>query len=475
MKFKKTAILILFAVMCVAIGLFAAGCASGGAQYSPETWEGPCVEFVITQNDPTAGTEDEGVTYKNSSNSIIYYFQKLEEGETLQIAPPDVYSGVDIIRPGYTLTGWFRTRSFEDGVPVYSDEFDFESDVLDKNEKLTLYAKWERNLKMFYSVCYKDENGKTVSLGTYTANEGAKFNDARRFPKNMSDQTKTAIGENGEKVSLGTYTAIYDKDGNYLYYDKEDNPWDPNFQFPKCEEDTTVEVFVHWLPGVYDKLIYDKEDILEDLSRDNVYARGGAYLMDDIDMEGASFGGWRNSGDNSIFSGEFNGNGKTLSNFTLSPMTSADGLTYDDELGGNNILAVALFGILRGGRVQNVSFEDVTVDINTTFSRINRIVVAPIAVKMEDFYSILISGGVRGSLIKDVSFSGTYKLTNLPGGITEGNDDKLHIETENLYYLFDNEGSGANSEAEGANSLTFTKEAVLPARMTLYIKSKKEY
>lgn len=442
---------ILFAVMCAALAMFAAGCSTGSG-YNPETWDGPVVMFVINENEDL--DDSDLAHYRNSEHPIEYYYKKLEEGQGIKISDPQTYSGEKITRANYELTGWFKTRTQTEDGYAYSDEWDFDADELTENKVYTLYARWERKIKYTYNLCFKDADGQKVVVDTYrNISVGAKFNDYKKSYERLSEYNKTAI---------------YGEDGNCFYYDENDEPWDADFGHPGGETDTAIDVYVHWVEGIY-KLVYNANDFI-------AAKNSGVYLMADIDMAGTTFGGFCDSSNPSRYSNNFEGNNKTVSNLNLVFDKTASLST--DSLLGNNVLVASLFANLNGAKVQNVTFKDVTVEIDTDYSRITQIYLVPITVRMyqrrDNLHDITVDSAITG-----VHYTGTYKLTRLPSKIDVNDPEKFHLVTDYVYYKDgENDYKDATSTVDGC-TVSFTEEvtatANLPVNITLYYNSKKEY
>lgn len=443
MKLRWTLALILSAVMCGALALFAAGCSGNNSGYDVSTWDGPVVTFVLNENTELADADL--AKYKNSTDPVIHFYKKLDEGQTVRIHDPYTYSGADVELsfPGHVLAGWYRQRTQTSSGYEYSDPWDFENDVISQNTQITLYAKWDKKIRHSFNVCYRDENGEKVILGTYYqgVDKGSKFKDSSNFAELMKNYGKTALPG---------------------YYDENDEPWDDNFSHPGGDKDVAVDVYVHWIDGVYNMVSTAEEFIAAQNS--------GVYLLDDIDLEGAEFGGFRDVQRYDTYSSDFKGNGKTVKNIKLTYDATKNGLVNESEL-GESVLLISLFANLYGAKVEDVTFENVTVDINASFSSIKQIYVVPISPRLYTRSSVL--DGTKTSAIKNVQFTGTYTITQLPRAI-EADRSKLHIATDSLYYTKD-----ANAEVSGNNAVSFTETpvqtAALPLKVTLYNKSKKEF
>ena len=400
MKLKHIAILILFSIAGVALCLFAAGCTSTDEIYNYDTWKGAVVTFVL-----------EGGEYKNSKNNVVYYFS-LNEGETVRIGTPSDYSKKEITRPDYSLDEWCRTKEEKDGTTTYGDPWDFKNDVVEYGDRITLYAHWSRLVKYTYNVCYKNGAGETVIVGTYEVDEGAPFNDYSKYYEKIknSPHNKTAIPYATDKY----------------FYDENDNPWDEKFTHPGGEEDTAINVYLHYIEGDY-KLVFSADDLNAVTERTNV------YMMDDIDFQGETLKSLKD------YRGIFVGNGKTVENFNINRGTARNGgygksdiETDSDEEG--RLILISIFGKAVGAQISDVTFKDVEIDVNANYGDIDRVIVAPLFFKMS---SNAITS--KPTTVSNVSFSGRVTVSEIHDGLK--GEDGVIIITDRMYYLKDSASS----------------------------------
>lgn len=378
-KKRKTLIAALLCALC-AVCLMA-GCGSAQTAYEDRV----AVVFEL-----------EGGVFQNCELPVTYYYG-YKEGTNNLIYTPSSFSGKDIERPGYTLEGWYTSRTeAEDGTVTYSDKWDFATRTVG-SEGVTLYANWKRNVVFSYNVCYYDEAGEVQSAGTCTVNAGSRFGDY------ISIVRRVAASRTG-------YTVM-------KFVDAEGNDWDENFVHPSSadsEEDVTVNVFVEYIKGEY-QLVSTAAELKANRTKN-------IYLLNDIDFEGGEFVGF---GD---YKGDFQGNGFKVSNFTLTYSSGRNDLIEDDDLGDERgILCVSLFGRMQGATVQNVTFENVTVNIVTTYTGTTKIIVAPLCVKTSE------------STVSGVTVTGSFTVSRTPNGF---DDADLAVVTDRLYYFkADEDGS----------------------------------
>ena len=291
----------------------------------------------------------EGGIYQNCEQPVIQYYGFGGDAGNL-IVDLTSLSGQPIIRSGYTLEGWYTSKTGEGDNVSYDGKWDFAKDKV-TSEGITLYAKWKKNILYTYEVCYRDEKDQSIhSLGSYEVNEGDLFND---------------------------YYASYFGNKRYGYtalnglYTENDEPWDKNFAHPGGETDTSVRVFLHYIEGDY---------VLVDSPRQLLASKNkNLYLTGDIDFEGEDFSGF---GD---YKGIIKGNGFTIKNFTLSYDNSKNGLVTDADLSTEGgLLCISLFRSLKDAVITDITFSDFTIDIKAGYPGTKMILVAPIAMKMEN-------------------------------------------------------------------------------------------
>ena len=332
----------------------------------------------------------EGGTYQNSPRDVVQYYP-VGDG-TSKIVSPDELSKKPIEKAGYYIEGWYQTKTGEGENAEYSNKWNFERDVIDING-VTLYAKWVKNIKFTYSVCYKDDNGEIFVIGEYPVEAGEAFSDYARYADKRYNYT--AIG----------------------FTNEDGEPWDESFTHPGGDESLDVKVFVEYIEGNFALVSTAKQ--LKAAVNKNI------YLTADIDMQGESIN-FEN------YKGVFEGNGFTVSNFSIYYSASKNDLK-------ENNLYISLFGDASGAKIRNVNFTGVTVDVKTTLTVTQQIYVAPIAIN------------ATGVEISNVTFSGSYTVSKLPNGRIE--EDMLIVVTDAPFYQADESTTQENV------SISFTKQA----------------
>ncbi|MBO4940287.1 MAG: hypothetical protein J6D30_04630 [Clostridia bacterium] len=390
MKLKK----ILLGVLLLLVALIGGACSSE-ADYSGKT------KIIF---------ELEGGTYQNCVRPIVHYYDFAEGTENL-IAEPNAYSKEEIARSGYHIEGWYKTK-IEDGETVeYTDRWDFATDKVGVNG-VTLYAKWKKNINYSYNVCYYDDNGQVQVLGTYTVDAGAKFDDYANYAKRR-------IG----------YTALG-------YKTKDGEEWDKSFTHPGGETDLAINVYVEYIEGTF--------SIVSTASQLKANKNKNIYLTADIDFGGAEFG-----------FGDYNktliGNGHTISNFKLQYDASKSGLREDYTDSALQCMNVALFGNTNGAVIKDVHFKDVTVEVRTTLSLVDKIYVAPLAVSMKD------------TKVENVTFEGTFGYSRLPTVTIQpddGAEEELKFKPEEDLIFVDDQAYYQKDEKTTVEGVTFTIDVV---------------
>lgn len=300
----------------------------------------------------------EGGSCQNNTEKITYLYN-LGEREETYIADPNVLKKNDISRDGYTLKGWYQTKTIVGADVTYSNPWDFNQDKMTK-DGVKLYAYWVRDVVYSYELYYKD--GDTdVLLGSYAVEQGEHFDDYLNYANKRTGYT-----------SLG-------------YYDETGEEWDEAFTHPGGEIDKAVKVYTKYIPGDY--------GIVRSLSDLRKYKNKNIYLMNDLDLEGAAF----NFGD---YNKIFEGNGYTIRNFSINYNPKRDGLvsSLEDPSSAKNNLYIGLFGHLTNAKIRNVAFENVTLDVNTNNSLIQNIFIGTLCVNAVN------------SEIENVKFKGDFTI-----------------------------------------------------------------
>ncbi len=408
--------------------------------------------------------EFEGGTYKNGVRATHYY--NLKPGaECHLVAPETIDEKNKPTRPGYTFVGWYQTKTEdpETGKVIYSDPWDFKKDTItSESERVTLYAEWKENFGTYYELCYRNDAGEVVSIARYDVLDGSKFDNSAQYSMVDEEGNIFSVGIPDEDAAsaanqIGCTVKKECVDGKSCvrYLDKDGNGWDPEFTHPGDEGDQvevevttdpdtgevlkkecTVKVFVEFVDGVFTYVSNAAE--LSAVVKD----RTSIELLADIDFEGETFNGFANSSSR-VYGGVKNivdqtpvevyikGNGHTIKNFKLG--YNAGSLVGEKKPLESGSLVVSLFGMMDHARIEDISFTGVTIDLTADNSLITYIYVAPIAAT------------ATSSTIRNVSFTGTFKVTKVPDGFSM---NKLFVESEKAVHVTPTDDSKIEGKIE---------------------------
>ena len=323
----------------------------------------------------------EGGSCKNSKDRVSYLYKFDGTIIDTKIVDPNVLETNEnekIIKSGYHIEGWYRKKiQNSDGTVTYTDKWDFENDKM-SIDGVTLYAKWEINRVYSYELYYYNELDQEVFLDSYEVQEGEKFSD--KFMDNTTVEGYTSLG----------------------YLDEEGNPWDDSFVHPGGDSDLAIKIYLNLIEGEY-TLVSNARGFRNAISRGQ-----NIYLLNNIDYDGDEI-----CFDN--YSGIIKGNGYKVSNLVIDYDDSRGGLKgpLDDLSLSSDHLYVSLFFELKDTVIENISFENISVDVNTSNSRIKYIILAPLAIKASNVE------------LKNVQFTGSIVITKTPECEQEIIADKL--------------------------------------------------
>lgn len=335
----------------------------------------------------------EGAEYRNTPEPIVYYYS-FKAGTQNLIKEPSRFSGKELEKANCNFKGWFRTRTEEDGKVTYADKWDFEKDTVG-DEGVTLYACWRQYT---FDPGYIDDDGNFVSLD---------------FPMYVMDDDERSAVFSVSKFA-DNFRVRYDASGEVYTFtgvlkDENGDPWDNGFVHPRGDEDLSVKVVAEFIKGDYTLVSTAAQLAAVTSPRTNI------YLTDDIDFGGAAYKGIPG------YRGIFEGNGHSVKNFTLGYSISRNDLQSDDDLDGNFLLCLSLFGRASGARILNVKFENATIDVNADNGAIRYIYVSPLFTKMTD------------CTVKNVAFSGTFVCSKLADGFDKQN--RFTSVSDRVYYI----------------------------------------
>ena len=328
--------LTLFAVIILAITLILclSGCAGEG-----DVFEGKCtVTFELN-----GGTLD--IKTSSVDNKIKYAYEM--GTKILDVSEIDGYT---LSKSGYVFTGWYTSESCDP-----ADKWNFDTYI--DTEAVTLYAGWEKAIVYSFTIYYVDGENE-VSLGSYTVKAGERFDDWRKYAQKRDGYTLNGYYQDADCTVA----------------------WDNTTTHPGGEVDLDIKVYANYIPGKW-TLVSDANTL-----RSAINSNSNVYLTANVDFGGAevSFGS---------YSGTFEGNGYTVSNFKVKKTSSL------------RQPACAIFTKLEDGAViKNVAFEGVTYDLTgINLEAVTAVKLALLAVEANGTVSV-----------ESVSVSGTIN-TNYAG------------------------------------------------------------
>lgn len=258
--------------------------------------------------------EDEEDEKEETRDKLVQY---VKDGSLIIEPGTEFGTGSAPTREGYTFNAYYRGSEDGQGNITYGERWDFAADRV--TEDITLYARWYPNYTL--TVHFGENYAQTQSFSVRQSNEG--------------------VPEAVESVSLNDNTVL---DG--FYRSAEDArakqnavsfPYTPQDLAPPPQENTVTHLWANTLEG-YWELVDDAADLTTISEGLNV------YILNDIDFAGKTL----SFPDN--YAGEFNGNGFTLSNFTVTQ--------------GRANARTQSYGIFReltaSAYVHDVTFENVT-------------------------------------------------------------------------------------------------------------------
>lgn len=326
----------------------------------------------------------EGGLCQNTKDRISYLYDFDGTKDSTLIIDPNVLetNPLDqIVKNGYHIEGWYQTKTVnDDGTIEYSNKWDFNKDKMTL-DGVTLYAKWEINRIYTYELYYIDKYGKEVHLDGYEVKEGDKFKDVFLDKKEVDGYT-----------SLG-------------YLDENGNPWNTSFTHPGGDEDLAIKVYLNLIEGEY-TTVKNRRQFTSAISKN-----ANIYLLNDIDLDGYELCF-------DTYTGIILGNGHKLSNFEVDYDSTKSGLkeSLDGESTIRDHLYISLFFELKDAVIKDLTLENITIDVNTTYSQIKKLIVAPLAIKASN------------TTLKNVNITGGIVLTKTP-------DCEIEVIYDDFWYL----------------------------------------
>ena len=344
-----------------------------------------CMTFACGEQNDRAGIkvvyELEGGVYKNSLKAVEVRYEFGSEAKK-RIRSLDDFETSSVIKQGYRIEGWYKTKTGEGDDIVYSDKWDFETDEVSESG-VTLYARWVINAVYKYSIGYYNGD-EFVEVGSYETGADIPFKE---------NFVKKAVLAAADKYEGHTATGEF-------FVDKDmTEKFDENFAFSESEENQTKRIVAKYIEGQY-VIINNASDFKNALEKDDSAYKGKAlYIMNDIDLGGDAINLWdlfeTKDGYADASDGKFDeklirftgiegaGGVKKIANFVI----STDGAYTETDYDGNEVGTVraSLIGDVKGVAIKDVSFEKVELRVAADNSdTMEKVVTAPLCGSAEN-------------------------------------------------------------------------------------------
>lgn len=318
-----------------------------------------------------------GGTFKNSDKNLIYYYN-LEEGKSCKIKTPYELSPESKLTNGdKIIKGYYKDENF-------TQAWDFNNDVINAKEKITLYIKWGSAAVYDFAIYYKNKDNQDILLDKIVANE-------QTLKLNLDRSEVSGIEK---KFASDGYTSLWefeDTTGNKIASSKSGSGYNVDLTHPGGEESSTVKVYLNAIEGDWSvaKTVADLTTV-----------RGkNIYLLNDIDCGGKAIS-WGDYKDNI-----FEGNGHTISNFTVGynlANTSLVGNDFNDSNPSKNTAFASIFKNIENAAIRNVNFANASLSVRVANSKVETMIIAPLAYK------------ANNSTISNVTFTVSTNITISP-------------------------------------------------------------
>ena len=329
----------------------------------------------------------EGGICQNTKDKVSYVYKFEGNKVDTLIIEPNKFETEEkdmIQKNGYHIEGWYRTKiTNADGTVEYKDKWDFENDRM-TIDGVQLYAKWEINRVYTYELYYIDKDGNEVFLDSYEVSKGEKFSD--KFMSNSKVEGYTTLG----------------------YLNEAKDAWNSNFKHPGGDSDVAIKVYANLIEGEF-TLVDTAKKLTRALSKNQ-----NIYLLCDIDLDGDEICF-------DTYSGIIEGNGYSISNFEIDYDAKRTGLKGELDEEGKldtqaNHVYISLFFELKNATIRNVTFDNVLIDVNASYTSIKYLIVSPFAVILNN------------TTIENVEFNANIKITKTPDGC------ETEIVTDSFFY-----------------------------------------
>ncbi|MDE6201189.1 MAG: InlB B-repeat-containing protein [Clostridiales bacterium] len=331
---RRKLVLSILLVVLAALGIFVFAACSDDV--TEETFKNKGYKVSVTY-------DFQGGTYNNKTYTkiLIKPNSKLPE-------PNSDSGGVRIpSRSGYSFKGFYLPETDADGnvvkdsngnVIVSDTPWDFANGTIENND-ITLYAKWWDNYKVV--LHYGSDYSKSKEISLQRNRDGS--------PTNLSASTLRV-----DNYTFLSYNFVQDSENADTALNEFPYKWNST----AFNESDVMDVWGKSLDGNY-VLVRSADD----LHIAYVGETTNYYLLDDIDMGGATYDNDIDKNKNQIpktYRGKFVGNGYTISNFKMT-LRAAD-QSYDS------------FGLFRslgdGAEITDVEFKDITLSYDLSNANI---------------------------------------------------------------------------------------------------------
>ena len=349
---KKKIKVTLVALMSMAIGAIAAGCAGEATPYEVNDKDNYSVSVKFDANGGTFTTNTSIIV--DSYNVKDMDTNGVGQAEIPLIAPDNQLRGNDAftaVNNGHFFAGWYEERientDSEGNVTyTYANKWDFENDVLkvdaDKDYSasepvMTLYAAW---IPMFEIEFYNVGTGELVDKLTFDPT----IKDKLTIPAWDEETGKINMYDFPEREGYTFKNVYYDVEGTKLI-DETDIAHTGTVDYTTgTGKDNTMKLYIDWVEGEWYH-IYTVEQFL-----DNASVNGCYEIHADLDFAEAI---WPSTLMYGNFNGKINGNGHTFKNIEVVQTN-------------NSKLNAGLFGnITEKSSLKDVTFENVNFTIKS--------------------------------------------------------------------------------------------------------------
>ena len=342
----------LVALMSMAIGAIAAGCAGEATPYEVNDKDNYSVSVKFDANGGTFTTNTSIIV--DSYNVGDMSTNSEGQAEIPLISPDNEVRGNDAftaVNNGYFFAGWYEERientDSEGNVTyTYANKWDFEKDVLkvdankdysSKEPVMTLYAAW---VPMFEIEFYSLDSGEYIDKLTFDPTTMDKIN----VPVWDEETGKIDMFDFPKKEGYTFTNVYYDAEGTLPVEGTEfEHTGSVDFA-TGTGKDNVMKLYIDWVEGEWYH-IYTVEQFL-----DNASVNGCYEIHADLDFAEVI---WPSSLMYGNFNGKINGNGHTFKNIEVVQTN-------------NSKLNAGLFGnITEKSSLKDVTFENVNFTIKS--------------------------------------------------------------------------------------------------------------